>query len=273
MDIVLTGGPSVFTCGSSPYRCFMTNQPLLQMVGSAALTLGMWYWYLRYQPQRIVEAAPADPTDVEGNTYGYGAVEQGGNDGNGGVGGGGGASNGDVPAAAGGADWSDYNGTLFFHVLVLLLALSAAAAAAVVRYGTPADVKAFAHGCGYAAGALNAVMWLPQIASTMRYKHKGALSLYWVVASVVSDIIYTTYLIFLGLDVSVWVNNVPDGIQTAVLFCLITLYSWRDRAAGLDDFGHPLHYTPAGRAEHVEGRLLLGAKNRADGDAYQRIEA
>lgn len=264
LDIVLTGGSNAFTCGSSPYRCFVANQPLLQMVGSALLSLGMWYWYLLYQSPRGDSAVDVATDDVEGNTYDYGAA---GDSDTAVVNGGG------VPAAADEASptWSDFDGTSCFRVLLLLMGLSVVATIAVVCFGTPADVVAFAHGCGYVAGVVNAVMWLPQIASTWRYKHKGALSLYWVLASVVSDFVYTTYLIFMGLDLSVWVNNVPDGVQTAVLFCLITYFSWRDRAAGLDDFGHPLHYTPEGEAEHVEARLLL-AKGRHD-HGYQQIEA
>lgn len=264
LDIVLTGGSNAFTCGSSPYRCFVASQPLLQMVGSALLSLGMWYWYLLYQPPRGGSAVDAAADDVEGNTYGYGAT-----------GGSGGAvvNGGGAPLSVDAAspDWSDFDGTSCFRVLLLLMGLSVGAAIAVVRLGTPADVATFAHGCGYVAGVVNAVMWLPQIASTWGYKHKGALSLYWVLASVLCDVIYTTYLIFMGLDISVWINNVPDGVQTAVLFGLITYFSWRDRAAGLDDFGHPLHYSPEGEAEHVEARLLL-AKGRHD-HGYQQIEA
>ncbi|GAB0493403.1 hypothetical protein MMPV_004685 [Pyropia vietnamensis] len=265
LDIVLTGGPNAFTCGSSPYRCFVASQPLLQMVGSALLSLGMWYWYLLYQPPRSGSVANVTDDDVEGDTYGYGTTR-----GSGGafVDGGGGAP---VAMNEVSPDWSDFDGTLCFRVLLLLMSLSVGAAAAVVHLGTSADVEAFAHGCGYVAGVLNAVMWLPQIVSTWGYKHKGALSLYWVLASVVCDIVYTTYLIFMGLDISVWINNVPDGLQTALLFCLVTYFSWRDRAAGLDDFGHPLHYTPEGEAEHVEARLLL-AKGRRD-LGYQQIEA
>lgn len=265
LDIVLTGGPSAFTCGSSPYRCFVASQPLLQMVGSALLSLGMWYWYLLYQPPRSGSVMDVTDDDVEGDTYGYGAA---GSRGDGFVDGNGGAA---LAMNETSPNWSDFDGALCFRVLLLLMSLSVGAAAAIVHLGTPADVEAFAHGCGYVAGVLNAVMWLPQIVSTWGYKHKGALSLYWVLASVVCDVVYTTYLIFMGLDISVWINNVPDGLQTALLFCLVSYFSWRDRAAGLDDFGHPLHYTPEGEAEHVEARLLL-AKGRHN-HGYQQTEA
>eukprot|EP00168_Porphyra_purpurea_P004325 TRINITY_DN1508_c0_g1_i1.p2 TRINITY_DN1508_c0_g1~~TRINITY_DN1508_c0_g1_i1.p2 ORF type:complete len:328 (+),score=131.09 TRINITY_DN1508_c0_g1_i1:604-1587(+) len=269
LDIVITGAGNAFTCGASPYRCFVSNQPLLQMVGSAVLSIGMWYWFLLYQ-HRADDVAADNANVEEGNTYNYGST-----------GGGGGGSlaiaNGSTGAA--GADdaaethWSDFDGTQCFNVLAVLVAFSAVAAAAVVSFGTSAQAVAFAHVCGYMAGALNAVMWLPQIASTWAYQHKGALSLYWVLFSALADVIYTSYLIFMGLDMSVWVNNVPDGIQTTILFGLITYFSWRDRRAGCDDFGHPLHYAADGDVEHVEAaRLLLGKAAHHD-DEYQHIEA
>lgn len=269
LDIVITGAGNAFTCGASPYRCFVSNQPLLQMVGSAVLSIGMWYWFLLYQHR--VDDVVADNANVEeGNTYDYGSTGGGGGDSlanaNGGIG------------AAGGNDasethWSDFDGTQCFNVLVVFMAFSAVAAVAVVHLGTSAQAEAFAHVCGYVAGVLNAVMWLPQIASTWAYQHKGALSLYWVLFSVLADVIYTAYLIFMGLDMSVWVNNVPDGIQTAILFGLITHFSWRDRRAGRDDFGHPLHYAADGDVEHVEAARLLLGKAAHHGDEYQPIEA
>lgn len=130
---------------------------------------------------------------------------------------------------------------IHFFILFILIGgvVGVGGAAIVLALGAKSSLAVnYAHWCGITAAIINTVMWIPQIVTTYTYKHKGALSEYWVLFSVIMDVVYTLYLIYIGLDISIWLNNVPDGIQTAVLFCMIMYYEKRDRQFGLDDFGH-----------------------------------
>lgn len=205
LDIALTDTSSVFTCGANAYRCFIGAQPYIQMLLSAVLSSGLWYWFLRFHkpPVSEDEAHLSTPGVVHAL---YDAVS---------------------PQA-------------FFQLNAFLIGLTTVIGIYVVHTGNTEQVIAFAHGCGNLAAVLNAVMWLPQIVVTAAFGHKGALSLYWVIASVVMDVAYSVYLAFMGLDMSVWLNNVPDGIQTSILLCIILYYNHRDRDLGTDQFGRRL---------------------------------
>lgn len=95
----------------------------------------------------------------------------------------------------------------------------------------------FAYGCGMVSTAVNALMWVPQLTMTLGYGHRGALSLQWVMASFVMDVTYSLYLWALGVHWSVWANNIPDALFTAILSVVLVRYDMRDRAHGLDGFG------------------------------------
>lgn len=103
----------------------------------------------------------------------------------------------------------------------------------------------FAHGCGMVSTAVNALMWVPQLTMTLGYGHRGALSLQWVMASFVMDVTYSLYLWALGVHWSVWANNIPDALFTAILSVVLVRYDMRDRARGLDGFGRRVRRTSA----------------------------
>ncbi|KAA8499468.1 hypothetical protein FVE85_7053 [Porphyridium purpureum] len=201
LDVVLTG-QSYFTCGISVYRCFMLNQPLIQMVGSFVLTATLWYWYLKYhKPPR--EEFFKDAARLSVFVY----------------------------------DGDKHQAYKFYHVfLYIALATALFSVIVIVTYGSiqAPQVEILAHYFGIISAVLNAIMWLPQIYVTYRFKHRGALSLAWVLFSVLMDVVYSVYLAFLGLDWSVWANNIPDGIQTSVLLGLVLYYDWQDRQAALE---------------------------------------
>jgi uncharacterized protein with PQ loop repeat len=206
LDIALTDSYSYFTCGAGAYRCFVAAQPFYQMLLSAALSSGLWYWYLLYH------RAPSpsdDETNITSSPVTHALYDA-------------------IPAEA------------FFYLNIALVVLVTARAAVLVRAGDAAVVMSFAHGCGNVAALLNAVMWLPQIVVTAAFGHRGALSVLWVLASIVMDVLYSVYLAAMGLDFSVWANNIPDGIQTSILFGIILYYERRDKQLGTDEFGHGL---------------------------------
>ena len=66
------------------------------------------------------------------------------------------------------------------------------------------------------------------------------------------DVVYSVYLANLGVNFSVWANNIPDGVQTGVLLGLVLYYEYQDEIAGKDNFGHRV---PAEKEE--EGKSLL----------------
>ncbi|KAK4535179.1 hypothetical protein CDCA_CDCA04G1204 [Cyanidium caldarium] len=102
----------------------------------------------------------------------------------------------------------------------------------------------FADGCGYASTLLCAVMWIPQIVTTFTYGHRGSLSLLWVLATLLSDVLYSMYMSGMHMPFSVWANNIPDGLCALVLLVLVTLDERRDRRAAVrsvhDDPGERL---------------------------------
>lgn len=170
------------------YGTFIAAQPHVQMVGSAILSFGMWYWYLRYNKP--------SPTSSSSSS----------------------------------SAWPIF--------LTLVACLCATGVTAVLLEGPVAT--SFAHTCGELAAPLNALMWLPQVLLTLRFHHKGALSTAWVLASFAMDVVYSAYLIALGMHWSVWINNVPDAIFTAALLAIVVRYNAIDRASGRDAFGLPL---------------------------------
>lgn len=101
----------------------------------------------------------------------------------------------------------------------------------------------FAYSCGMVSTAVNALMWVPQLTMTLGYGHRGALSLQWVMASFVMDVTYSLYLWALGVHWSVWANNIPDALFTAILSVVLVRYDMRDRAHGLDGFGRRVRTT------------------------------
>lgn len=173
------------------------------MCGSAVLSIGMWYWYLKYarEPHNIVDS---DESKLLGSFF-YG------------------------PDAA----------RTYFDAF-LGCAASFTVVAAVLRVWEGSEgmlLINFAHSCGVIAAVLNAFMWVPQIIVTYSFGHKGALSLGWVFLSVVMDVAYSVYLAFMGMHWTVWVNNVPDGLQTGVLLIMLLRFEYRDRRRGMDDYG------------------------------------
>lgn len=203
LDTIILGAGRTFTCAGGAYRCFIEGQPLLQMCGSAVLSIGMWYWYLKYsrEPHDVAEA---DENKLLASFF-YG------------------------PDAA----------RTYFDAF-LGCAASFTFVAAVLRVWGGRDsglLVSFAHSCGLLAAILNAFMWIPQIIVTYTFGHKGALSLGWVFASVVMDIAYSIYLAFMGMHWTVWVNNVPDGLQTGILLIMLLRFEYRDRRRGVNDYG------------------------------------
>jgi uncharacterized protein with PQ loop repeat len=206
LDIALTDGAAVLQCGDGAYRCFISAQPFIQMLLSAAFSSALWYWFLRFYK-------PVAATDDEAHISSSGVAH---------------------------AFYDLVPPRYFFHLNVGLVAAVSLAAAAIVRWSDSARIVSFAHGCGNAAALLNAVMWLPQIVVTAAYGHKGALSVHWVIASITMDIVYSVYLVVLGFDRSVWLNNVPDAIQTSLLLGIVLFVQRRDADQGTDEFGRRL---------------------------------
>ncbi len=204
LDIVMTAGTDLLACDGSAYRCFMRGQPMLQMVGSAFLCGTMWYWFLKYHHDSV-ESMDESELELRSNFF-----------------------------------YSFFSARHFFYLFVFLATLSSLwGAFFVVYFGSNSSFsRHFAHACGLLSAVLNAVMWIPQICVTFIYGHKGALSIGWVFASVVMDVVYSVYLALgVGVDFSVWANNVPDGIFCSLLLCMILRFSYNDEVRGLDDFG------------------------------------
>lgn len=219
LDIAMTSGVDALTCRAGTWRCFIESQPLLQMVGSALLCATMWYWFLKYHHDSPLSMDAAELA-LRSNVF-----------------------------------YSLFSARHFFYIFVSLAGVTTVWAATIVFVFGPASevTRAFAYACGFLSAGLNAVMWLPQICVTYAYRHKGAVSVGWVLASIVMDVVYSVYLAGLGVDFSVWANNVGDFLQTSVLLALILYFEWRDDAQGLDAFGH----ADRGRAEGGEGVPLL----------------
>mmetsp|Transcript_7313 Transcript_7313/g.15634 ORF Transcript_7313/g.15634 Transcript_7313/m.15634 type:complete len:341 (-) Transcript_7313:945-1967(-) len=207
LDTIITD--TIFLqCHDGAYRCFLTLQPFIQMAGSALLTIGLWYWYLKFHRAPAAEAEDFPDADqeladdaarLEGNWLYDGFGET-------------------------------HSGWRFFWVFVALSVVSTGIlVVSVVAFGATAGVsQQIAESYGLLSAALNAVMWLPQIYTTYTFGHRGALSKEWVFFSVVMDVVYSVYLALMGLHFSVWANNIPDGVQTAVLLAMIIVYDRRD---------------------------------------------
>lgn len=227
LDVALTDARSVLTCGAGAYRCFISAQPILQMLLSAALSSALWFWYLKFHKA----ASPAmDESHIARSSLAHAFYDM-------------------LPPR------------LFFQLNIAAAAAVSALACVQVATGDAARIEAFAHGCGFLAALLNAVMWMPQIIVTAAYGHKGALSIHWVIASVVMDVVYSVYLAALGFDMSVWLNNVPDALQTSVLLGIILYVERRDAENGTDDFGRRLSMMQRQREEEDrrgETLALLG---------------
>lgn len=208
LDLALTDTAPMVVCSSGVYRCFIDAQPFIQMFLSALLSSGLWYWFILFY--KAPEAGIAnDEGHITSNHIAHFFYDS-------------------LPPR------------IFFQLNVAAIVSVTTGALVVAQQGSKERIATYAHVCGHTAALLNAVMWLPQIITTLAYGHKGALSFYWVVASVVMDIVYSIYLAALGFDMSVWINNVPDAIQTSILFGLIVFYERRDRERGTDDFGRRL---------------------------------
>jgi uncharacterized protein with PQ loop repeat len=175
LDIALTDSVNYFTCGAGAYRCFIYSQPFYQMLLSSALSSGLWYWYLLYHrsPSSI-----DDEANITAGRFGHALYDA-------------------IPPSA------------YFTANVVICVLVTARGISLARAGDQDAVTAFAHACGHVAALLNAVMWIPQIFTTLAYGHRGALSVLWVLASIVMDVLYSIYLAYMGLDFSVWANNIP----------------------------------------------------------------
>lgn len=225
VDTVILGVSDAFTCGESAYRCFVRDQPLIQMVGSAVLSIGMWYWFLKYHHGSDA-AADAEERKLIGSFF-YGTV----------------------------------SARAFFHAfLVVAAGFAFGASFLVVAFGVAsAPVVAFAHACGVLAAVLNGLMWVPQIIVTYTFGHKGALSFGWVIASVVMDVAYSVYLASMGVHWTVWANNIPDGIQTAILLIMLVRFEYRDRRRGIDDYGNVIAQA---EVEREEGALAILLKDK-----------
>lgn len=210
--------PRAGVCAARPFRCFIDVQPHLQMVGSALLSAAMWYWYLRFLPApsaSTTATATATASDTASDTA---------------------TPTADATPPRG--KLAPHSGPLAIFALFVALALAAAALPLPVAQlsagrAPGAAVAAYARGCGVLSAALNALMWLPQLALTLARGERGALSLGWVLASCAMDVAYSAYLAARGVDWSVWANNVPDGVLTAVLGGVLLWYAWRDAGGRL----------------------------------------
>lgn len=230
LDVIIIGAGGVFTCGDGAYRCFMKEQPLLQMCGSAALSIGMWYWYLKYCHESH-NAVDSEEHKLLGPFF-HG------------------------PEAA----------RMFFDAFLGCAASFTFVAGMLYIFqgGASEFLIKFGHSCGVIAAVLNSLMWIPQIVVTFTFGHKGALSMGWVFASVVMDIAYSIYLAFMGMHWTVWANNVPDGLQTAVLLVMLLRFEYRDRRGGLDGYGQIIPPSEEGEDGHILPQSEVNAQFRLD---------
>ncbi|KAI0559592.1 hypothetical protein FGB62_142g053 [Gracilaria domingensis] len=215
-------------CQVSPYRCFMRSQPLIQMVGSAFLCATMWYWFLKfYDAEQNHSDAHKAPPYLTPQISPH---------------------------------------TFFNAYIVLAAAFTAVGYTLMAFFGrTSPTLIAYAQWCGLISAALNGIMWIPQIYVTASYGHKGDVSVWWVLSSVLMDVVYSVYLARMGEHWTVWANNVPDGIQTTVLLLLILRLEYLDDIAGVDDYGNPLGDTKylTERSAPDESQPLLSTDNIA----------
>lgn len=192
IDIILLESHDALTCSNTAWRCFIDNQPLIQMIGSAVLCISMWYWFLKYHHH--ANEAGEEEQRLFNNIF-YSPDAQ-----------------------------SFYNSFLASAAIFCLLAVGL-----VLQAGIHSPmVVSYAKFCGILSAFLNAIMWVPQIIVTATYGHKGALAFGWIFASVVMDVTFSVYLDAMGSDWTVWANNVPDGIQTFILLVLILRLEYLD---------------------------------------------
>ncbi|CAN8071679.1 unnamed protein product [Agarophyton chilense] len=208
-------------CKVSPYRCFMNSQPLIQMIGSAFLCASMWYWFLKYHNVDHDHDGYKPPPHLTPQIHPH----------------------------------------LFFNAFVVLATAFTAVGFSLLHIfgrASPALI-AYAQWCGLISAALNAIMWIPQIYVTASYGHKGDVSVWWVLSSVLMDVVYSIYLALMGEHWTVWANNVPDAIQTSILLVLILRLEYLDDVAGVDDYGNPMSdskYFARASASHESQPLL-----------------
>lgn len=231
LDTIILDAGGAFKCQDSSYRCFMRDQPMIQMIGSAILSITMWYWYLKYHHESE-DVVDDDERKLLGSFF-YGTI-----------------------SARAFLNFFLASASAFTAVAFLLVAFFGVRGQATVE---------FAHLCGVLSAVLNALMWIPQIIVTYTFGHKGALSLGWVFASVVMDVAYSLYLAIMGVHWTVWANNVPDGIQTGLLLVMLLRFEYRDRRRGVDDYGHIIgRPQDDDEAESIEALLKAERLNKQD---------
>ncbi len=206
LDIVISSNDLFYCNEKTMWRCFLDSQPLIQMIGSSLFSGTLWYWYLKFSKPKAEYNEILTPeerskalTDI--NLYSSAR--------------------------------SLFNVFIYFTIISSLADVSF-----ILLYG-PNDEKSlsFASFCGLSSAALNGIMWLPQIYETWSYKHRGALAVEWVFASIVMDVVYSVYLAQLGVNFSVWANNIPDGVQTFILLILVLHFDNEDAKNNMDNFG------------------------------------
>mmetsp|Transcript_6461 Transcript_6461/g.11512 ORF Transcript_6461/g.11512 Transcript_6461/m.11512 type:complete len:314 (+) Transcript_6461:7883-8824(+) len=232
LDVVLTGS-SFLQCNDGFYRCVIDIQPWFQMVFSAVFTITLWYWYLKYHkaPHDEIDLTQSQVVRLEG-TWVYDGGES-------------------------------HSGWRFFWSFLIISAVFTIVGAFIyLTFGENSQLNQnFSHLCGLLSAVLNGVMWLPQIYTTYKFQRKGALSKEWVLFSVIMDVVYSVYLAAMGLDFSVWANNIPDGVQTMVLFVMILVFERREYLETLESSSVSSN-TPLVEEDFFNGKELLdGAQN------------
>ncbi|GAB5369393.1 hypothetical protein AAMO2058_001400600 [Amorphochlora amoebiformis] len=109
------------------------------------------------------------------------------------------------------------------HVMSLTIFLAASGMGAVISlYVLFLDDHELTHLVGTVWGLVatitNFIMWFPQIETTLRLQSRGALSIYTLVSTVISDILFTLYLVVMARQHwSVWMPQVPDAFQQMLI--------------------------------------------------------
>lgn len=269
IDLLLTSPFHFSFKPFSIYQSVIDAQPHVQMIGSFLLSFGMWFWFLRFykppQPKHLSDtettySAIQDPhTTSSSFSHSYSPL---------------GVNEAtslfeneqralDVHNRQ--SELAEPSGELCnalapslhmkeevteskvepVHVFygMMLIMVCVVIVSVCLRWTSSESIALFAYTCGVLSVVLNTMMWIPQVRLTLTYGHRGALSLQWVVASFVMDVIYSTYLAAMHIHWSVWANNVPDAIFTATLAILMAFFDWVDRTHGRDGFGRTLNDT------------------------------
>lgn len=206
LDIMISSNELFFCAGKTNWHCFLDSQPLIQMIGSSLFSGTLWYWYLKFSKH---ETDYEEILTKEEQSKRLDGIN------------------------------SHSSAQFLFSVFLIFASISSMAEIVFLfYYGPNNDISlSFAYFCGISSAALNSIMWLPQIYETWSYKHRGALAVEWVFASIVMDVVYSVYLANLGVNFSVWANNIPDGIQTFVLLGLVLHFDNEDAKNNMDNFG------------------------------------